>query len=140
MKDHTETKAIKTMKKLVLSFCCLVMLVTAARADYSYLTFVTTDGTETSLAASGLKITFSDGQAVVTTAEGTTTFTLVDLSEMYFSDVISSVTGVNTAADAEIESVYDMSGRLVASGLEGLGRGVYIVKYKGGETAKMLVK
>lgn len=116
------------------------MLVTAARADYSYLTFVTTDGTETSFAASGLKITFSDGQAVVTTAEGTTTFTLVDLSEMYFSDVISSVTGVNTAADAEIESVYDMSGRLVASGLEGLGRGVYIVKYKGGETAKMLVK
>ena len=53
--------------------------------DYPYLTFQKTDGTTQPVDVSGLVLTFSNGQLIATTSSGNVTFSLMELSKMYFS-------------------------------------------------------
>lgn len=121
-----------------LSFLLLVMLIccTIHAANYDYLVFKQADGTETALSASKLKITFSNGNAVVTASDGVlTTLLLKDLNAMYFSD--NGATGIKTATtNGEVEraSVYSLTGVKMAEGVDvntlevSLKPGVYLVK------------
>lgn len=105
-------------------------------ANYDYLVFKQADGTETALSASKLKITFSNGNAVITTADGAvTTLLLNDLNAMYFSD--NGATGIETiTANGEIEqaTVYSLTGVKIADNAnvnalkDSLRPGVYLVK------------
>ena len=79
---------LQKMRKL--TFVLMVMMgATQAQAQqsyaYPYLVFQTTAGDTKTLAVESLTITISDGQLLVSTPDGSQTFSLVDLSKMYFS-------------------------------------------------------
>lgn len=115
-------------------------------ASYDYLVLRQADGTETALPSIGLKITFTDGNAVAVAADGSTaTLPLGGLSVMYLSD--KGTTGI-TSATIEAEghaTVYTIMGVKIADGgslstlKQSLKPGVYVVKTESG-TFKTQVK
>lgn len=119
---------------------------TALAGDYAYLTFVTTDGAKVSVPVESLAMTVNGPTLTV----GSQTFTLADLSKMYFSTTDEgTATGVETVENGEWTmdndaEIYDLKGRRVLNGQwrmdnGQLPRGVYIVKTKKG-TRKIVVK
>ncbi len=67
---------------------------TAGAGSFDYLHFIV-NGSDQCYSANGLRITYGDGDATVTTAENIThVLTLSDVSEMYFSeDASTALTG-----------------------------------------------
>ena len=122
------------MKKIILLFMTLVGTLTAQ-------TFETTDGAKASVAVSDLTLTISG----TTLTAGSQTFTLSNLSKMYFSTSDESTTGIEeitSAAMDEATEIYDLSGKKIVNGKLSNGKlphGVYIVKTKS-KTFKMVVK
>ena len=129
------------MKKIILLFMTLVGTLTAQADDYTYLTFETTDGAKASVAVSDLTLTISG----TTLTAGSQTFTLSNLSKMYFSTSDESTTGIEeitSAAMDETTEIYDLSGKKIVNSKSSnskLPRGVYIVKTKS-RTYKMVVR
>ena len=129
------------MKKIILLFMTLVGTLTAQADGYTYLTFETTDGAKASVAVSDLTLTISG----TTLTAGSQTFTLTNLSKMYFSTSDESTTGIEeitSAAMDEATEIYDLSGKKIVNGKLSNGKlphGVYIVKTKS-KTFKMVVK
>ena len=80
-------KHVEIMKKIkVIGIAALAALATPALADgYPYLTLYGKDGSEVSLPAAGLKITFVDGNLVAETAGGAKSVPLGGLGKMAFS-------------------------------------------------------
>ena len=103
--------------------------------EYAYLTFETTDGEKASVAVSSLTLTISGN----TLTAGSQTFTLSNLSKMYFSntDETTAIEEITTATLDEAADIYDLQGHKVTKAQ--LKRGVYIVKTKS-RTYKMIVK
>ena len=127
------------MKKFVLLLVALVGVLTIEAADYTYLTFETTDGTKTSVDVSSLPVTINLDNATLTI--GNQTFVLADLSKMYFSTQ-SETTGISQIENRELETdnsadFYDLQGHKVSK--DQLRKGVYIVKTQS-RTYKMVVK
>ncbi|MBQ9649509.1 MAG: hypothetical protein IJV25_03715 [Prevotella sp.] len=128
------------MKKTILTLMMVIAAVTAQADDYDYpyLTFETTDGTVQTISVISLTIKIADGNLVATNGEGTQTFSLKDLSKMYFSSegttAIHSIDNGQLTMDSE---VYDLQGHRVTK--DQMRRGVYIVKSKE-RTYKMIVK
>ena len=129
------------MKKIILLFTTLVGTLTAQADGYTYLTFETTDGAKASVAVSDLTLTISG----TTLTAGSQTFTLTNLSKMYFSTSDESTTGIEEITNAamdEATEIYDLSGKKIVNGKWSNGKlphGVYIVKTKS-KTFKMVVK
>ena len=123
------------MKKLFLLLALLTGGVTAQAGDYSFLTFETTDGAKVSVSISSLNITLSGN----TLTAGDQTFTLVNLSKMYFSatDETTGIQSLTTTDWDEVTEMYDMNGRKVSK--DQARKGFYIVKSKKG-TFKITVK
>ncbi len=123
------------MKKTLLLLVMMMGALSMHAGDYSYLTFVTTDGSKTSVSVSGLSITISG----TTLTAGSESFTLTNLSKMYFS-TSSETTAISEimAADLnEATEIYDLRGMQVTK--DQMRRGVYIVKTKNG-TFKVNIK
>ena len=104
---------------------------TAHAEDYTYLTFETTDGAKVSVEASSLTITISG----TTLTAGSQSFTLSNLSKMYFSTSdltsgIESLENIRLTID-EATDIYDLQGRKVSKDQLRSGQ-VYIVKTKSG--------
>ena len=108
----------------------------AQAADYQYLTIEKKDGTALSMTAIGLNITYANGKMTATNGTETATLALTELSRMFFSNT-KDATAIATIEDLQPETaatVYDLSGRLVASEVmpsalsSQLRKGVYIVK------------
>ena len=123
------------MKKFLLVLAMMIGAQVTYAADYTYLTFETTDGTKTSVDVSSLTLTISG----TTLTAGSQSFTLSNLSKMYFS-VSDETTGirqmpVNTLD--EITDIYDLQGRKIAK--DQMTKGVYIIKTNQG-THKIAVK
>jgi len=125
------------MKKIVLLFMAIIGAVTMQADDkYPYLTFETTDGTKASVPALSLTLTISG----TTLTAGEQTFTLSNLSKMYFSTSDESTAGIEEITSAildEATDIYDLQGHKVSK--EQMKEGVYIVKTKN-RTYKMIVK
>lgn len=103
--------------------------------SYTYLTFETTDGAKVSVEASSLTITISG----TTLTAGSQSFTLSNMSKMYFSNS-DETTGIETLSVSdwnEITDIYDLNGRKVSK--DQMQRGVYVIKTKSG-THKIAVK
>lgn len=119
------------MKRIVMLLALMTSLLAVQAADYTYLTFETTDGAKTSVNVSSLSLTISG----TTLTAGTQSFTLTNLSKMYFSTAdettttgIEAITAVTLDEAAEI---YDLQGRKVQK--SALQKGMaYIVKTKTG--------
>lgn len=112
--------------------------------NYPYLTFELTDGTKVSVSVSSLTLTVNG----TTLKAGSQTFTISNLSKMYFSstDETSGVTAIDelTADDLEGKEIYDLNGhkielQITNYELPKLPRGVYIVKSKN-KTCKIVVR
>ena len=123
------------MKKLIVLLLMMIGTLTAHAADYTYLTFETTDGAKVSVEASSLSITISG----TTLTAGSQKFTLSNLSKMYFS-TSNETTGIKAISAQELSDVteiYDLNGRKVQK--DQLRKGVYVIKTKSG-THKIAVK
>lgn len=89
------------MKKTQILLTLVVACASTAFADdykYPYLIVRATDGTETTLNATALEITFAEGKLVATNGDGTTQLNLVDLATMSFSETgsVTPVTPIKT--------------------------------------------
>lgn len=123
------------MKKFLLIMMALVGALNVQAEEYAYLTFETTDGEKASVAVSSLTLTISGN----TLTAGSQTFTLSNLSKMYFSnsDETTAIEEITTATLDEAADIYDLQGHKVTKSQ--MKRGVYIVKTKS-RTYKMIVK
>jgi hypothetical protein len=123
------------MKKIVIIMMALVGALTVQAEEYAYLTFETTDGAKASVDVSSLTLTVSGN----TLTAGSQTFTLSNLSKMYFSNTseTTAIEEITTATLDEAADIYDLQGHKVTQ--EQMKRGVYIVKTKS-KTYKMIVK
>ena len=123
------------MKKIVIIMMALVGALTVQAEEYAYLTFETTDGAKASVDVSSLTLTVSGN----TLTAGSQTFTLSNLSKMYFSNTseTTAIEEITTATLDEAADIYDLQGNKVTK--EQMKRGVYIVKTKS-KTYKMIVK
>jgi len=124
------------MKKIILFMTMMVGVLTAHADSYTYLTFETTDGAKASVSVSDLTLTISG----TTLTAGTQSFTLTNLSKMYFSTSDETTTGIEEITSATLDEatdIYDLQGHRVTKAQ--MRRGVYIVKTKS-RTYKMVVR
>ena len=123
------------MKKFFLLLTILVGTLTAQAEDYTYLTFETTDGAKASVAVADLTLTISG----TTLTAGTQSFTLSNLSKMYFSntDETPGIEAITSATLDEATDIYDLQGHKVTKAQ--MQKGVYIVKTKN-RTYKIVMK
>lgn len=124
------------MKKIILFMTMMVGVLTAHADSYTYLTFETTDGAKASVSVSDLTLTISG----TTLTAGTQSFTLTNLSKMYFSTSDETTTGISEVMKADLDEatdIYDLQGHRVTKAQ--MRRGVYIVKTKS-RTYKMVVR
>ena len=123
------------MKKFFLFLTILVGTLTAQAEDYTYLTLETTDGAKASVAVADLTLTISG----TTLTAGTQSFTLSNLSKMYFSntDETTGIEAITSATLDEDTDIYDLQGHKVTKAQ--MQKGVYIVKTKN-RTYKIVMK
>jgi ethanolamine utilization protein EutA (predicted chaperonin) len=123
------------MKKIILFMTMLVGTLTAQASDYTYLTFETTDGAKVSVSVSNLTLSISG----TTLTAGTQSFTLSNLSKMYFSNT-NETTGISEVMKANLDEateIYNLQGHKVSK--DQMRRGVYVIKTKQG-TFKLNIK
>ena len=132
------------MKSFILGILMTVGTLPTMAESYPYLTFELTDGTKVSVSVSSLTLTVNG----TTLKAGSQTFTISNLSKMYFSstDETSGATAIDelTADDFEGKEIYDLNGhkielQITNYELPKLPRGVYIVKSKN-KTCKIVVR
>ena len=107
-----------------------VLTAQADDATYSYLTFETVDGAKTSVAVTSLPMSVNVSGGTLTV--GGQTFTLADLSKMYFSNT-NETTAIQEVKAADLDDdadIYDLQGRKVTKAQ--MRRGIYVVKTNGG--------
>ena len=124
------------MKKIILFMTMMVGVLTAHADSYTFLTFETTDGAKASVSVSDLTLTISG----TTLTAGSQSFTLTNLSKMYFSTSDETTTGISEVMKADLDEatdIYDLQGHKVTKAQ--MRRGVYIVKTKN-RTYKMVVR
>lgn len=124
------------MKRLMFFLMMMMGTLAMQAGDYPYLTFETTDGNKVSVSTESLTLTVSG----TTLTAGKQSFTLVNLSRMYFSTSDESTTGISETMTAdlnEVTDIYDLKGNKVSKSQ--MQKGVYIVKTNKG-TFKMTVK
>lgn len=123
------------MKKFLLLLTALAGATTAQTKDYAYLTFETTDGERVSVPLESLTLSING----TTLTAGTQSFTIENLSKMYFSttDEATVIEEISQAALDEATDIYDLQGHKVQKAQ--MKRGVYIVKTKQ-ETYKIVVR
>ena len=124
------------MKKLVVFLTMMMGTLAIHAADYTYLTFETTDGAKASVSVGNLTLSISG----TTLTAGSQSFTLSNLSKMYFSTSDETTTGIEEITNAaldEVSEIYDLKGHKVSK--EQMCKGVYIVKTNS-RTYKMVVR
>jgi len=133
------------MKRTILSFCLAAAFVSVAADDYDYLVFQTSDGSEQAVSVSNLKLTFANGALTATNSDGSQTFTLTDLSKMYFSDSATGISAVTANDGDESVEVYSVAGvrmgsfSFLSDAKSQLRQGVYVIK-SNGKNLKISVK
>ena len=128
------------MKKLLVTLLMAGIWHVSMAYDYPYMVFQTADGSTQAIETDGLTISFSNGQLVATNASGSQTFSLAQMSKMYFTaDNVTSIQIVEQEAldIDEAAEVYDLQGLKVTR--QQMRQGIYILKSKKG-TRKIYIK
>lgn len=134
------------MKKFLTIMAALLIAISMQAYDYPYLSFQTSEGTVQSVSVNELIITFSNGQLVLTNTDGSQTFSLSDLSYMFFSKE-QNTTGVTRIEDVSNQTVevFTLNG-LALGRFESLQKakaelkpGLYLMK-SNGKTQKVVVR
>ncbi|MBQ6203063.1 MAG: hypothetical protein IJK46_03115 [Prevotella sp.] len=123
------------MKKIVLFLLAITGALDVQAEEFSFLTFETTDGAKASVSVASLTLNISG----TTLTAGQQSFTLSNLSKMYFSntDETSGIEEISTATLDEATDIYDLQGHKIPKSQ--MRKGIYIVKTKQG-THKITVK
>ena len=130
------------MKQLLIILTLCLSAITASAGDYKFLILEGNDGTTYSMNATGLTLTFSDGNLV--SSDGTV-IPLNSLVKMYFSEASGISTIPSTTNDDHV-TVYSIAGILagtyndMTTALSSLTKGLYIIKQKDGSIIKYTVK
>ena len=128
------------MKRIMVLTMLWTLFMGARAADFNYLVFTLNDGSEQAIVATGLNITFVDGNLVATSANETlATIPLITLQKMQFSE--SNTTGISnlsTVSQDDIKAIYDLQGRMMPLDTQ-LPKGTYIIKTSS-RTIKVFVK
>ncbi|MCD8304868.1 MAG: T9SS type A sorting domain-containing protein [Prevotellaceae bacterium] len=150
------------MRQFILIAALLTVACLQTRADdYKYLTAAYDNTEESYELATVQKITFEDGNVVITTSQGIVTLPEDQMQKMYFSSTATAVESLATestglsysdgllhASGKAMLYVYSSAGQLLQAAsvdgemsisLRSLPEGVYIVNM-GGETIKVLRK
>ena len=114
--------------------------------DYPYMAFQTADGIVKTVPVSSLSLAITDGKLIATSGDETESFTLTNLSKMYFT-TSAEVTKVQNPEKADSSEVVVTSLSGVSYGTypnvevarQSLPAGMYIVK-NSTETIKIVVK
>lgn len=116
------------MKEFILLLSIMTNTFTAKASDYPYLTFEMTDGTKVSVQTSSISINISSTTLTV----GDQTFTLTNLSKMYFSptNLTTNITPITVSEWNTVTEIFDINGRKVRK--EQLQKGVYVIRNKKG--------
>ena len=127
------------MKSFILGILMTIVALPMMAGDYPYLTFELTDGAKVSVPVTSLTLSVNG----TTLKAGSQTFTISNLSKMYFSSTDETTNGATaieelTADDLEGKEIYDLNGHRLDSDAQ-LPRGVYIVKSKN-KTCKIVVR
>ena len=127
------------MKSFILGILMMIGTLPAMAGNYPYLTFELTDGAKVSVSVSSLSLSFNGN----TLKAGSQTFTISNLSKMYFSSTDETNGGATVieelaADDLEAKEIYDLNGHRLDSDAQ-LPRGAYIVKSKN-KTCKIVVR
>lgn len=77
---------MKRVLAIVVISVCTSLATDLSAQTYGYMTFRQMDGTQTSLAAHGLRLTFEGDHLIATVAEGWHTFNLATLASMRFTE------------------------------------------------------
>lgn len=134
------------MKKLFFTTLMMAGILQAKAYEYPYLVFLNTEGTATTLSVESLSITINDGKLVVTNTDGTQTFSLSDLSKMFFTKTtdLTGVNDINTDGMEEVE-VFTIGGvklgkyENIALAKASLKSGLYVIK-SSQKTYKIAIK
>lgn len=125
------------MKKFFLSLILSVSTMFSFATDYKYIIVQNTDGTETTYALAGLKMSLKENVITVNNNEVIgSTINITDVKKMYFSETSAISKTFFNGGDGAV--VYDMSGKIVGtySTIEEmestLKNGLYIIKTKNG--------
>lgn len=127
------------MKKVLITLLMAIGVMTIQAEEYTYLTFETTDGAKASVQASSTTLSISGS----TLTAGNKTFTLTNLSKMYFSTTdetttdIKSVHGEATKDLLSATEIYNLRGQRIKH--EEATSGAYIIKTPRG-TYKIIVR
>ena len=130
------------MKQLLIILTLCLSAITASAGDYKFLILEGNDGTTYSINATGLTLTFSDGNLV--SSDGTV-IPLNSLVKMYFSEASGISTIPSTTSDDHV-TVYSIAGILagtyndMTTAMSSLTKGLYIIKQKDGSIIKYTVK
>lgn len=132
------------MKKLTMLLFLAAMAVSALADDYAYLSFADTDGSVQSFTAQGTEITFSGGNAIVTSGSASATIALSSLAGMSFSNDAGTVALQQLSTQtSDTYEVWSVSGVFVGrftsrDALQQLTHGIYVVR-NNGKTQKMIL-
>ena len=130
------------MKQLLIILTLCLSAITASAGDYKFLILEGNDGTTYSMNATGLTLTFRDGNLV--SSDGTV-IPLNSLVKMYFSEASGISTIPSTTNDDHV-TVYSIAGILagtyndMTTAMSSLTKGLYIIKQKDGSIIKYTVK
>ena len=130
------------MKRMLFSILLLGGFIATQAAGYDYLVLEKTDGTTLSLTATGLTITFSDGNLV---ASDGTNIALTSLTKMYFSDT-SGIRQMTVKGAQGTLQAFTVSGRQMGTfanldeATGALPKGIYVIKDSSGNTHKIAVR
>ncbi len=134
------------MKKVLFVILLAAQTASAELYDYPYMAFQTTDGIVKTVSVSSLSLSVSKGVLIATSDDGTESFTLSDLSKMYFTSeaVVTKVQNPESTGSSKVE-VTSLAGVFcgtfpsVEAARQSLPAGMYIVK-NSKETFKIAVK
>lgn len=132
------------MRKTIILTLILAFSMGMRAADFDYLVFTMTDGSQKTVAASNLTMTFSEGSLIA--SNGTSVLATLDLSllsSMEFSSATSDDTAIryidtNTLITDDATTIYDMNGRVMPNNQQ-LPQGIYIVS-NNRQTIKVHIK
>lgn len=132
------------MKKLFLTLLAVIAVLTMRADGYPYLLFQTTDGTIHAMSVESLTMEISGSQLMVTNSEEAQTFTITDLSRMFFCEDTTGIDEIFSTDSGEV-SVFTIMGIYVGKypdaneALKTLDKGLYILKTKS-NTVKIAVQ
>ena len=122
------------MKKILVLVVAVVCAGIAQAADYPYLVFTNTAGTQTALTVSNMTLSVNGSELTVTNDDGTVNFSLMDLASMQFRTESGEWAAVENVLDGDGPvDVYTILGVKVghynslpeAAGV--LGQGSYVI-------------